>query len=168
MTARDMRALEFVHAFKLARTSTISRLFYDDNLRVAQRRLQAMFDDHSIKRVKEKELIYYTRMPRQFNHALAVTDYLCFLSRKHTLEDLRAEYKCGCVRSDAFGMVNGRPSFIEVQLSGQADMLKYLSLRVSKVWQDYFEEFPDIRLYSTIAPKNCGIQVYVDYSFAVR
>ncbi len=71
----------------------------------------------------------------------AVTDYLCFLSRGHRLEEMRAEYKCGCVRSDALVMLDGRPTFIEVQLSGQADLLKYLSLRVSKEWQDHFDRF---------------------------
>ena len=168
MTARDLQVLEFVNAFKLARTVTIARLYYGDNLRVAQRRLQAMYDENKLQRVKDKELIYYARMPKQINHALAVTDYLAYLSRSHELRDYRAEYKCGNVKADALVSLDGRPTFVEVQLTGQPDMIKYLSLRVSKEWQDYFEHFPEVRLMSDKTPKNVGIAVYVDCTSSVR
>lgn len=168
MTARDMRVLEFINAFKLARTSTIAKMFYDGNLRVAQRRLQAMYDEKKTSRVKEGEFIYYTRMPKHFDHSLAVTDYLCFLSQEHEVREMRAEYKCGNVKADALIALDGKPAFVEVQLTGQPDMIKYLSLRVSKEWQDYFEVFPEVRLLSDRQPKNCGIQVYVDCTSAIR
>ena len=171
MTARDMQALEFISAFKLARTSTIARFYYADNLPIAQRRLSAMVEEKKVQRVKGTEYIYYTKMPKHFNHSLAVTDYLCYLSRTHEVKEMRAEYKCGNVKADALIILDGKPTFVEVQLTGRADMLKYLTLRVSKEWQDYFEVFPEVRLLSDRPPKNCGISVTTDrikgYDFGV-
>ena len=171
MTARDMRVLEFINAFKLARTSTLARLFYDDNLPIAQRRLTAMATEKKVQRVKGSEYIYYTKMPKHFNHSLAVTDYLCYLSREHDVREMRAEYKCGNVIADALIALNGKVTFVEVQLTGQPDLLKYLTLRVNKEWQNHFEQFPEVRLLSERPPKNCGILVTADsisgYDFGV-
>lgn len=171
MTARDLQVIEFVNAFKLARTSTIARLYYGDNMPIAQRRLAAITAEKKVQRVMGSEYIYYTKMPKHFAHSLAVTDYLCYLSKAHKIRDMRAEYKCGCVKADALVLLDERPTFIEVQLTGQPDMVKYLSLRVSKEWQDYFDQFPPVRLLSDRPPKNCGIQVTTDqlkgYDFGV-
>lgn len=167
MTARDMQVIEFLSGF-VGRTSTLARFFFDSNLRVAQRRLQAMTTQKHIKRVKADEFIYYTKRPKHFTHALAVSDYLCYLSHSHKITEMRAEYRCGNVQADALVLMDNKPTFVEVQLTGYPDMLKYLTLRVSKIWQDYFQEFPAIRLLSDRQPKNCGLDVFVDCTLNVR
>lgn len=168
MTARDLQVIEFVNDFKVARTSVIAKLFYGGNLRVAQRRLQAIFEERKISRVKDREYIYYTKTPQQYKHSIAITDYLAYLSRTHQIGDFRAEYKCGEVRADALVAVDEKPAFIEVQLSGHPDIKKYLSLQVSKVWQKEFDVFPPIYLLANCKPINRGVLVYVDSPLSIR
>ena len=168
MTVRDLRVLEFVSDFKVARTSTIARLFYDNNLRVAQRRLQEMITEKKINRVKEDEYVYYIKTPSQYKHAIAITDYLAYLSRSHKIADCRAEYKCGNLRSDALVALDEKPALIEVQLSGQPDINKYLTLKLSDAWQHDFKTFPPVYLLSECKPNNRGICVYVDHPLSIR
>lgn len=170
MTARDMQVFEFLREFKAARTSVVAALFFDGKLRVAQRRLQALHDEKppKVHRANGREYIYYTKMPRRLNHALAVTDFLGHLARTHSLSEIRAEYKCGCVQADATAVIDGRPAFIEVQLTGPADIVKYLKLRASKEWKAAFETFPDVWLLCDRAPKECGIVAYATRTQDIR
>ena len=172
MTVRDMQALEFLTDFKLSRVSTLTKLIYKNN-RVAQRRLKILCEkDHKILRLNGSEYIYYTVIPKQFMHSLATSDYLGYLSIKHKLEHITANFVCGDLIADAFAIIDGHPTFIEVQLSNQPDLEKYLSLRASDAWKRLFDTFPTIRILSSIKPKKTyGLNVVVDnpkgYTFGV-
>ncbi len=172
MTTRDLAVLRFLSDFKVCRVSAISQLFFGGNLRVAQRRLKAMYDSKQIKRAMGREFVYYTKLPDEIEHALAVTDYLHYLALKHRVDDMRAEYECNHLQADALVRIDGKQHFIEVQRTGIPDLLKYLKLLNSKAWQSEFEQFPRVRLLSSVRPKDCGVDVVVDdmraYSLAMR
>jgi hypothetical protein len=165
MTARDLRVIEFLTEFKLARTSTIANLFFGGNKRVAQRRLKVLSDSKEIKRIFEGEYIYYSTLPTQYLHALTLTDYIAFLAKKYNvdLSTSKAEYMCGKTRADALLTLNGRPCFIEVQLTDMADIKKYVNLKVSGEWEKTFSVFPSIRILGNAPQSNrLGIDIYVD------
>lgn len=141
MTHTDLQVIEFLNEFKIARTSTLTQLFYHSQ-RAAQRRLHALTKSGAIKRIKAGEYLYFTKMPKQTLHALTLTDYISEVSKTHKIDAMHAEYKCGDVRADALLCVDGEPRFIEVQLSGPADTQKYTRLKISQEWRKHFKTFP--------------------------
>ena len=94
MTARDLRVIEFLQEFKIARTSTLSNLFYNGNKRVAQRRLKVIYDSKEAKRIFEGEYIYYSTLPTQYLHALTLTDYVAYLAKRNRLDLNTARAEC--------------------------------------------------------------------------
>lgn len=142
MTQTDLRVIEFLNEFKIARTSTLAQLFYQSQ-RAAQRRLHALAASGKIKRIMAGEYLYFTKMPKQTLHALTLTDYIRDVSKRARIDVMQAEYKCGGVRCDALLVVNGIPKFIEVQLSGPPDTQKYTHLKLSQDWRKHFKVFPE-------------------------
>jgi hypothetical protein len=170
MTIRDIKILEFLNEFKTARTSTLTDLFFDGKKRVARRRLKILTEKKQINRAKEGEYVYFSKLPTQYLHALLLTDYIAYLSKKFTLDlnNTKAEFKCGKIRSDALVILNGKPCFVEVQLTDAADINKYLSLKVSKEWENYFTSFPQIRILGIAPSSRLGsLDVVVDNPKAV-
>lgn len=143
MTQTDLQVISFLGEFKIARTSTLTQLFYHSQ-RAAQRRLYALAKAGKIKRMKAGEYLYFITMPKQTLHALTLTDYICEVSKNHKIDAMQAEYKCGDVRADALLCVDGELQFIEVQLSGQPDTQKYTRLKISQDWRKHFKAFPQV------------------------
>ena len=175
MTIRDLRVVEFLQEFKIARTSVLSSLFFGGNKRVAQRRLKAIVDEKAINRVFEGEYVYYSKLPKQYSHSLALTDYIAYLAKEYSIDlaSARAEYKCGDARADALLTISGKPCFVEVQLTDAADIAKYLALKTSRAWENSFKSFPAIRVLGRTPSNRYGLDVYVDnpknvYSFNIR
>lgn len=162
MTVRDVKVLEFLTDFKIARTTSIATLFFENRIRVAQRRLQRMEKDRLIKHVNENGYVYYTDLPKQYIHSIALTDYIAHLSKVHKIENMKHEYKHGSIRVDALVTLDGSPTFIEMQLSGAPDVGKFLKYKVSKEWEKEFTKFPNIRIVGNPPPQNYGLNIVSD------
>ena len=104
-----------------------------------------------------------------------MTDYIAYLAKKYRLDlnTAKAEFTCGKTRADALLALNGKPYFVEVQLTDAADVSKYLSLKVSREWENSFNTFPAIRVLGNVPSNKYGVDIMVDdpkkvCSFGVR
>lgn len=157
LTTRDLKIIEFLEDFKIARTSTIAELFCKDDaeksaLRVAQRRLSEIYDYQEIKRVRDNitsEYLYYIHKPKQLKHRLMLTDFYREFSKLVKILDFKNEVAIENLRSDGLVVYKYQNktyvAFVEVQIANKPlDIKKYLMLLRAGKYEKYFPVFPKL------------------------
>jgi DNA-binding MarR family transcriptional regulator len=132
LTMRDLDVLSFIEKFKCANLKLIQELFFPSRV-TCERRLKILVDGGVLKRVRDSitmEYIYYTKLPKQAKHALAVANIYAEMCKKYKMFDFCVEPVLGSIRPDAmFGYTdNGidKVGLLEVELSHKTiDIAKY-------------------------------------------
>lgn len=145
ITNRDKKVIEFVDKYKIATTDTIAELFYP-NIKVARRRLKAIYDSKLLKRERDHftaQYNYYTKKPKQLRHSLLLTEFYRELNKISEIQYFENEYVCDDVRAD--GIVafvyrgKGYVGFIEVEISNNGlDVEKYERLYKNGKYINYY------------------------------
>ncbi|WP_099192258.1 hypothetical protein [Tepidibacter mesophilus] len=154
ITKRDQLMLDFLKEVKIAKTFTLSDMFYP-SLRVAQRRLKTLYDNKVIKRYREyvgQEYIYYIdRKPNQTKHSLLLTDFIRELNKINNIEIIKVkkELTLSNVRADGFVAFkyneNTYIACIEIEISNNKfNTKKYEELYLSQDYKKYLPTFPII------------------------
>lgn len=132
ITERDYKVVEFLTTYKIATTDTIAELFYP-SIRVAQNRLKTLTEQRLIRRERlavNNQYTYFIKRPKQFRHALAITDFYRELHSIAIVSFFIIECDYHNIRPDAvFGYhFNGEDKLgiLEVELSNKTfDFNKY-------------------------------------------
>lgn len=160
ITTRDYKVIDFLTDFKIARTSTIQELFYP-TYRVATQRLNQLANSGVIQRERGSvslEYCYYINKPKQFRHALILTDFYRELHKIADIKKFIPEPTLGSIRPDAVVgyVLNGESyvSLVEVEISNKGfDNIKYEKFN----WESFFDWEPEIIV---ITNKRCECKRY--------
>lgn len=164
ITKRDAEVIDFVDRLRVAKTSTISGLFYP-SYTVAARRLSEIAKSGELSRDRDgwsSEYIYYRRRPKQIRHALALSDFYREISKQAEIKKCIVEPTLGDIRPDAvIGFIAGgreRIALVEIELSNKGfDYHKYISFG----WQKFFPTQPELIVVSNLPIKNTGYKTMV-------
>lgn len=153
LTDRDNKIIKFLDDYKLATTSTISTIFFNGSIRPTTRRLKLLREHGFIKSYQEfvsLEQVHYTiRKPCQIKHTVIMTNFIAKLYENNIeILKLRKEFKIGTIRSDLLLVckINKKTYiyFIEVCNTKAFDDKKYIKLKESNLWKEFFPVFPYI------------------------
>lgn len=155
---RDKNTLQFIHDMKVVTSDIVSPLFYEGNLRVAQRRLQIMaenYKDIGLKRSRDgwtDKYIYYFEKPKQVRHSLLLVEFykniflmngvkiLKFLKEPTWFDGLRPD---GFIAFTDTRINKNYIAFLEIQICNKPlDTQKYRKLYLSEEYKKYFPTFP--------------------------
>jgi hypothetical protein len=151
LTYRDEDLIDFLESFKIARSSTLIKLFYP-SLRVGQRRLQVLTKDGYIKRcrnINTEEYRYYLKKPKQEVHSCLVSDFYLYLKERFEVSQFKIEPQYANIRPDAafiYGQ-NGKNyiGVLEVEISKKGfDIEKYRQWKSSGDYTLKFPTFPEV------------------------
>lgn len=146
ITKRDRTVIEWLEKFGVAKTDTIAEIFYP-NIKVARRRLKAIYDANLLKREREhftSQYYYYTKKPQQLYHKILLTDFYKDLNKKVNIKLFENEYVCEDIRADGLVAyeINNETyiAFVEIQISNQPlDIAKYDRLYRSGKYKLHFK-----------------------------
>lgn len=157
ITKRDEEIIKFLNDYKCANTSTIANIFFNGSTRPCNRRLKNLREHGFIKSSQEfvclEQIHYINKKPTQLKHSCIVSNFIGELY-KNNIEILKTkvEFKIGSVRSDLLLVckIDGKTKifFIEVCNTKNFDLDKYLKLKNSYIWKEYFPVFPSIIVVS--------------------
>ena len=157
LTKRDGEIIKFLKEYKCAKTSTLAQIFFNNSKRVTTRRLKLLRDHNLINSSQEfvclEQIHYLNKKPKQIKHTIIETNFISKLY-EHNIEilKLKKEFKIGFVRSDLLLVckINDKSFifFIEVCNTKPFDVNKYLKLKDSDLWREYFPIFPYIIVIS--------------------
>lgn len=173
ITGRDASVIEFVDMVKVAKTSTLSSLFYP-SYTVAARRLSEIARSGELERDRDgwsSEYIYYRRKPKQIRHALALSDFYRELSKQAEIKKFIVEPTLGDIRPDAVvGFIASdreRIALVEIELSNKGfDYHKYASFG----WQKFFPWQPELIVVTNQDIRNTGyktLAIKLDMQFHI-
>lgn len=153
ITDRDIKIKEFLQEVSVADTKTMSALFFNGSLRRCQQRLKILTDNNYIRYFREgipSQNIFYTgRKPKNWKHKIIFSELLAELKLQN-IEVIK--YKCplkiNSVISDGFMAIKRDDSvelyFIEVEITKNFDLDKYLDLYYFKKYKEKFPVMPNI------------------------
>lgn len=153
LTKRDEEIINFLNEFKCATTSTLSKMFFNNSRRTTTRRLKLLKENNLINSSQEfvclEQIHYLNRKPKQIKHTILITNFIGELYKNNIeILKLKKEFKIGFVRSDLLLVCKIKNKnfiyFIEVCNSKAFDVDKYVKLKKSLIWQEYFPVFPTI------------------------
>ena len=163
LTTRDFEIIDFLNEYKVARTSTLSQMFFP-SIASCYKRLHILASKKEIIRMRDNvssEYLYYKKRPKQLKHSLLVTDFYRELSKQVDVVSFKLEFPLGNIRPDAlFGYrKNGKNCLgsLEVQISHKPfDYGKYERLYDSGSYKAFIPVFPKIFVVSdnNIVPKS--------------
>jgi len=153
ITNRDMKVVDFLSEFKIAKTSTIVELFYD-SYRVAAKRLTELVNMGQLSRERggwSSEYYYFIKKPKQLRHAMFLTDFYRELHKVATINKFIPKPTLGNIRPDALVeyQLNGvnRLAIIEIELSPKSDNgSKYDSFD----WSAHLEYKPELIVVTSL------------------
>ncbi len=155
LTNRDIKVIDFLEKYKIAKLTTIQNLFFP-SLRTAQLRMKKLHDKKVVKREKDiysSEYMYYIRKPSQVKHSLIIADVLGRINNMNSIEIIKFdnEFTINNIRSDFFiAYKYKKTGFIalgEVELSNnniQKKTEKYEQLFINKTYKGVLPVFPKI------------------------
>lgn len=177
ITDRDKQVLQFLEDFKIAYTSTISIMFFNNNLRVTQRRLKFLREHGYIKsqqqHMGEEYIHYIKRAPKQLKHSLILSKFMGEL-KGHGIEILKykVSYKLENVIADCFLAIRYIDKnyiyFIEVENCKSFNLDKYEELYYNRSWREVFPVFPSIIVISNRAVKKSNSFNVIDTKLDFR
>lgn len=171
ITGRDESAIRYIQQYRVARTSTLTELFYP-SYSVGVRRLREIAKTGEIQRERntwDAEYIYFVKRPKQLRHAILLTDFYRELSKQADIFKFIVEPKLDGIRPDAaVGFTHrgvDRVALVEVELSNKGfDVEKYKRWN----WKEYFDNRPELIIISDgkIPPTGYGmIKMKTDLKF---
>ncbi|MPM30181.1 hypothetical protein SDC9_76728 [bioreactor metagenome] len=151
ITLRDLDVVEYIKEHRVAKTSTIQKLFYP-SYPVAARRLAELVRCEYLKRERDNlnmEYVYYIKRPKQLRHAVLLSDFLQRLSEQVDIKKTVIEPQFGDIRPDAAVGYElseiAHIALIEVEVSHKGfDHAKYKNL----VWEKFFPMQPELFIIS--------------------
>lgn len=157
VTDRDNKIIKFLDEYKLATSSTIANIFFNGSIRPTTRRLKLLREHGFIKSYQEfislEQVHYINRKPSQIKHTVIATNFISKLYENNIeILKLKKEFKIGTIRSDLLLVcrINKKTYiyFIEVCNTKPFDEKKYIKLKDSNLWKEYFPVFPSIIVIS--------------------
>lgn len=153
LTERDNQIIDFLTTYKCATTSTISKLFFNDSLRPCNRRLKHLREHGFIKSSQEyvstEKIHYINKKPSQLKHSCICSHFACMMKLNNNILKEKIEFKIGNIRSDLL-MITDKPDIflIEICNTKPFDLNKYIKLKNSFAWKNFFPFFPTIIVIS--------------------
>lgn len=153
LTERDKNIIEFLQTYKCATTSTLANIFFNGSKRTTTRRLKLLREHGLINSAQEfvclEQIHYINKKPKQIKHTVIETNFISKLYENNIeILKLKKEFKIGNVRSDLLLVCKIDKKaliyFIEVCNTKPFDINKYLKLKESRHWKEYFPVFPSI------------------------
>lgn len=153
LTKRDEEIIKFLGEFKCATTSSIAQIFFNNSKRPTTRRLKLLREHNLINSSQEfvclEQIHYLNKKPKQIKHTIIETNFISKLyENKIEILKLKKEFKTGFVRSDLLLVCRIKNKtliyFIEVCNTKSFDISKYIKLKDSNLWKEYFPVFPSI------------------------
>ena len=157
LTERDKQIINFLSEYKCATTSTLAIVFFNGSKRPTTRRLKLLREHGLINSDQEfvclEQTHYINKKPKQIKHTIIETNFISKLYENNIeILKLKKEFKIGNVRSDLLLVckMNNKALiyFIEVCNTKPFDTNKYLKLKESRHWKEYFPVFPSIIVIS--------------------
>lgn len=153
VTKRDAQVLQFITDLKVAKTSTLQEIFFPSYLMTA-RRLNILTRIGEIQRERDgwsSEYVYYInkQRPKQFRHALLLSDFYRELHKIAEIKKFKAEPNLGDIRPDAIIGFNlngtNRLALVEIEISNKGfNYAKYDKFD----WKEFFPVEPEIIIVS--------------------
>ena len=157
ITHRDEKVLDFISQFHCARSQTISKLFYDNKLRVARNRLTILYNHQVVQREKllyNKEYVYFMKKTSQLRHFLILSDFYASLKEIGEIHNFAIEpTNIDNIRPDAIIIFTIKEtnkkqiSFLEIEISNNSTnrhIGKYERLKNSGDYKRFFTVFPSV------------------------
>lgn len=153
ITNRDIKIKKFLQEVNVADTKTISILFFNGSLRRCQQRLKILSDNNYVKYFRQElpsqNIFYAGRKPKNWKHKIIFSKLLAELKLQN-IEVIK--YKCplkiGAVIADGFIAIKRNDSvelyFVEVEITKNFDLNKYLNLYYFKKYKEKFPIMPNI------------------------
>lgn len=157
LTQRDKEIIKFLEEYKCATTSTIAQIFFNNSKRPTTRRLKLLKDYNLISSSQEfvclEQVHYLNKKPKQLKHTIIETNFIAKLYQNNIeILKLKKEFKIGFVRCDLLLVckINNKNFiyFVEVCNTKPFDINKYIKLKDSNLWKEYFPVFPSIIVIS--------------------
>lgn len=157
LTERDKQIIDFLSEYKCATTTTISNIFFNGSKRPTTRRLKLLREHGLINSAQEfvclEQIHYINKKPKQIKHTIIETNFISKLYENNIeILKLKKEFKIGNVRSDLLLVckIDNKALiyFIEVCNTKPFDTNKYIRLKDSNYWKEYFPVFPSIIVIS--------------------
>ena len=157
LTERDKQIIDFLSEYKCATTSTLAIIFFKGSKRPTTRRLKLLREHGLINSAQEfvclEQIHKINKKPKQIKHTIIETNFISKLyENKIEILKLKKEFKIGNVRSDLILVckMNNKALiyFIEVCNTKPFDTNKYIRLKDSNYWKEYFPVFPSIIVIS--------------------
>lgn len=155
LTNRDEQIIEFLKNYKCAKSSTISKLFFNSSTRPCNRRLKYLNEHGFIKSSQEyvstENIHYINRKPTQLKHSCLCSEFISKMKIENNVIKDRVEFKIGNIRSDLLVITqneNIEIFLVEVCITKPFDLNKYINLKRSLKWKEVFPVFPNIIVIS--------------------
>lgn len=153
LTERDNQIIEFLNTYKCATTSTISDLFFNGSRRPTTRRLKHLKEHGFIKSSQEfvsvEQIHYINKKPTQLKHSCLCSKFVCMMKLNYNILKEKIEFKISNIRADIL-LITDKPEIylVEICITKQFDLNKYINLKNSLEWKGYFPLFPKIIVVS--------------------
>lgn len=157
LTKRDEEIINFLKEYKCATTSTIAQIFFNNSKRTTTRRLKLLREHNLINSSQEfvclEQVHYLNKKPKQLKHTIIETNFIAKLYQNNIeILKMKKEFKIGFVRCDLLLVckINNKNLiyFIEVCNTKPFDINKYIKLKDSNLWKEYFPVFPSVIVIS--------------------
>lgn len=163
LTERDKQILSFLREYKLANTSILASLFFDNSTRNTTNRMKKLYELNKVNRKREnyfEEYKYYINScPRNEKHTLEISRAYSYIMKKYEVIKIKREYTLYIgnreIRADLLVIVkiNGviKPYIIEVDLIPYKG--KYEAYINGEYWKQMFPIEPQIISIGKNRPK---------------
>lgn len=153
ITERDKEIIKFLEDFKVADTNSISKIFFNEKIRVTQNRLKKLKDNKFINSDKTyysyQNIFYVRKKPSQIRHSLLLTQFIAELhSRNLDIEKYKVPFKICNIIADCLIVIKVKDYykilFVEIENTKTFDLGKYLKLKEHEEFKSKFPIMPDI------------------------
>jgi hypothetical protein len=169
LTDRDYKVIAFIKEYKIAKTSTIKRLFFSTKANACEKRLAKLVEHKKLYRYRENilsEYCYYIKRPSNIKHSLLISDIYSRLITEYKVIKCKREYEIKyrnkSIRADLMAVVqlNNKlvPILFEIDLTKAYDN-KYTEYISKYYYKQLFPIEPTIVVISNRTPKNAEISI---------
>ena len=168
LTDRDYKVISCIKEYKIAKTSTIERLFFNSKA-TCEKRLTKLVEIKKLYRYRENilsEYCYYVKRPTNIKHSLLISDIYSRLTTEYKVVKCKREYEIKyrnkSIRADLMAVIqlNNKlvPLLFEIDLSKSYDN-KYTEYISKYYYKQLFPIEPTIVVISNRTPKNAEISI---------
>ena len=151
LTRRDLDLINFLEDYHIASTTTLKRFFFP-SLTTCQKRLKTLYDCDRVQRVRltmNDDYVYYLKKPKQFMHALIITEFYGKLSNEVTVINYKVQKKLGKIIPDSIFLYKvverEHIGMLEVELSNNGfNYEKYEEFYRTGAYKEWFPFMPNV------------------------